>query len=435
MKYDKPVNDGYAATVVAIRSIAPLANCENVVSTTIFGYTAIVGKDTKVGDVGIVFPAETQLSDDYCKNNSLYRHGDLNADPTKKGYLEDSRRVRSIKFRGNTSSCLFMPLESLAYLGMDPRDFEVGDTFDKIRDQEICKKYEVLVSGRMKGLSNLPKRPTRVEQKHIPEHVDTLQWLRHLDKVDPEDEVTVTAKWHGTSIRAGHTIVKRKLSVSEKVAKFLGLKVQEWEFAYVFGSRKVIKDPNSPTQKHYYEASDGVDLWNLEGKKLDGLLPKNCVIYGEILGYTPTGKAIQEGYTYGFAEKTCGLYIYRVTFVNEDGNQVDLSYDQLRLFCRERGLNNVVEIWRGKAKDFKPEEFLDKRFRIDLGLTQCLPLSDDKTVDEGVVLRIEGVIPRFFKVKSPDFYEWETEQLDKNVADMEYVGCEGSDGQCNSSVL
>lgn len=96
MKIDKPINSNYAATVFAIKNIIPLDNCDNVVATTIFGFQAIVSKNTKIGDIGIAFSAETQLSDEYCYENNLYRHNDKNRDESQKGYIERySTRHRS----------------------------------------------------------------------------------------------------------------------------------------------------------------------------------------------------------------------------------------------------------------------------------------------------------------------------------------------------
>lgn len=60
MKIDKPQNSNYCAIVVELKNIIPFASCENVVGTSIFGMTAVIGKEHKVGDIGIVFPAETQ---------------------------------------------------------------------------------------------------------------------------------------------------------------------------------------------------------------------------------------------------------------------------------------------------------------------------------------------------------------------------------------
>jgi len=65
MKLLEPENSNYAAQVVEIKSLTDLAGCDNVVGTPLLGFQAIVGKDTEQGDLGIVFTAETQLSEEY----------------------------------------------------------------------------------------------------------------------------------------------------------------------------------------------------------------------------------------------------------------------------------------------------------------------------------------------------------------------------------
>src|SRR4051812_30922698 len=170
MKIDKPENSNYCATVVEIKNVIALENCDNVQATSVFGFQAIIGKDVKVGDVGIFFPTETQLSDAYCYRNNLYRHADKNADESKKGYVEDNRRVRAIKFRGNTSNGFFMPLESLEFTGINPSLLSVGDEFDKLNGEEICKKYVVERRISNKGQTAQEKKFNRVDIKHMPEH-------------------------------------------------------------------------------------------------------------------------------------------------------------------------------------------------------------------------------------------------------------------------
>jgi len=84
MRLVKPVNENYCATIVKIKNIIPLQGCDNVVATTIFGYQAIVGKNTEIGTLGVVFTAETQLSEEYCRENNLFRRAGENKDPTEK---------------------------------------------------------------------------------------------------------------------------------------------------------------------------------------------------------------------------------------------------------------------------------------------------------------------------------------------------------------
>jgi hypothetical protein len=63
------------------------------------GLQALVSKDYKEGDLYVIFPAEVQLSHEFCSNNNLYRHSELNANPEAKGYIEDNRRVKAVKLR------------------------------------------------------------------------------------------------------------------------------------------------------------------------------------------------------------------------------------------------------------------------------------------------------------------------------------------------
>lgn len=220
---------------------------------------------------------------------------------------------------------------------------------------------------------------------------------------------------HNSSVRIFNTIRNRQLSLLERIAKKLGVKVETTEYGPIFGSRRVIKnDPNAGTG--YF--SD--DIWSETGQKVVDTLPAGYGVYGEIVGWTPSGKPVQPKYTYGLPERTSDLYVYRVTTINSQGVELDLGWDQLVEFCAARGLKTVPVVWRGKSKDFDVNDWMDKRYR-DSGFLNCLPLSDPKTVDEGVVVRKDGITPVLLKAKSPAFLQFETKQLDKGEVDMESV--------------
>lgn len=415
MKLEEPENANYAAVVVQIRAITPLDNCDNVVGTPLLGFQAIVGKDTRLGDLGIVFPAESQVSEEYARLNNLHRHANLNQDENAKGYLEDNRRVKALKFRGHRSDCLFMPLSSLGYTGADVTQLRPGDTFDKLNGHDICRKYVIKrpALSRARTHAVRDKVFVRTDEKFLPRHPETGNFFRNRDAIDPHQMVTVTQKLHGTSVRVGNTIVRRKLRLRERVAAALGVKVQRTEFDMVYGSRKVIKDVNNPYQPHFY----GFDIWSEEGKRLDGLVPENYIIYGELIGWTKDCQPIQKDYTYQVPEGTCELYVYRVAFVNGQGRITDLSWDQVKEFCAEFGLKHVPELWRGPLGDFVPEDFLDKKFRADLNVG--VPLAKGSPCDEGVCVRAEGLTPYILKAKSPKFLQHETKELDEGVLDLE----------------
>lgn len=418
-KIAPPANPNYAVTVVAIQTLNPLDGCDNVSGSVFFGYQAIISKDHAPGELGVFFPAEVQLSEEFVRVNNLFRKPEQNADPTQKGYIEDNRRVKAMKFRGHRSDGFWLPLSALNYTGVT--DLEVGDTFDTLNGHEICRKYFV-ETNRPRGNPRVEKnkKKSRVDKIFFPLHHDTDQYFRNRDVISPDRFITVTQKVHGTSIRVAHTLVTRELSWLERLAKRFGVAVKETEYAMIYGSRRVTKDVNNKDQRHFYAADeDGLDLWSREGKKLDGILPEGYILYGELLGWTPGGEPIQQGYTYKIPRGTAELYVYRVAQINPRGIQVDLTWDQVVEFCRDHGLKAVPELWRGSHADFVAEDWLDKRYR-DEGYQQALPLDQGKgIVDEGVVVRVDGLTPYCLKSKSPLFFRHESKLLDADVIDLE----------------
>lgn len=132
----------YAAEVIEVKSINVLQGLDNLVGITAGGQQALVPKTTRVGDVLVVFPAESRLSHEFASANNLYRHSELNADPLQTGYLEDNRRVRAIRLRGEKSTALALTLDSLSGFADEPP--AVGTIFDTIDGVVISEKYELL---------------------------------------------------------------------------------------------------------------------------------------------------------------------------------------------------------------------------------------------------------------------------------------------------
>lgn len=414
MKFDAPINPNYAATIVRVNHINVLPNCDNVVGVPVFGYQAIVSNDVKVGDLAVFFAAESQLSKQYANENNLHRHSYLNSDLEQTGYLEDSRRVKSLKFRGHQSDSLLMPLESLSYLGIKLADLQPGDTFDTINGQEICAKYLVKQPGIPRIDKNAKKKFVRVESKFMPEHYDTDNYWRNKDAIPEHVEVVVTQKLHGTSIRIGNTVVRRELGWRDRLAKRFGVKVAETGYDHVYGSRKVIKDVNNPNQNHFYTH----DLWSEVGSRFDDLVPENFILYGEVVGWTKDGSPIQKDYTYSQSPGTSELYVYRVAVITNQGRVIDLSWDAVKNFCNESGLLHVPELWRGPHTLFTAEDWIDRKL-ADTHPQAVVLSPGKKLVDEGVVVRAEGKAPYLLKAKSPIFLQHESKMLDEEAVDLE----------------
>lgn len=424
MKLKKPLNLNYCATVVEIKNIIELDNCDNVVHTNIMGNLVITSKDTQVGDVGLYFPIETQLSDEYCKVNNLYRHSDKNSDPDKKGYMEDNRRIRCVKFRGHESQGLFMPISSIAEFLDKGDNLVLGDEFDELNTHSICNKY--VVKERNSNNSNRQaKKPkeSKIVDNQFRFHEDTSMLYKNLDKINPDNYIHISYKLHGTSGISSKVLCKKKLSLWNKIGQFLGFNIVNTQYDYIYSSRKVVKNPElNPNANHFYDE----DIWGLANERLKEYLVNGLTLYYEIVGYLPNGSAIQKDYDYGCNEKEFETYIYRITYTNSEGKVFEFSPRQVQSWCKSNGLKAVPELFYGTVLEFcevklgtafSEEEFLDgiKRLYNDKDCYMC----KSKVPEEGAVVRIDKIRFEAYKAKSARFYERETKLLDKGEVDIE----------------
>ncbi|SKL37052.1 RNA ligase [Mycobacteroides abscessus subsp. massiliense] len=431
---EPPDNANYAATIVQIPAPLSVVGLDNLVAVPLFGYQALTQKaGTKAGDLRVLFTAETQLDAEYARENNLFREATLNKDANETGYLEMNARIRAIRLRKNTSNALLMPLESLAYTGIDVRTLTVGDTFDTLNGHTICRKYEVPTKPGA-GARTTPKIRQRVDQKLFPMHLDTEHLFRNLQVFREPKHVIVTQKLHGTSWRGGRVLAQRDKSWLERVVvnKWLRIPTPETKYEDVFGSRRVIKGRSD--NNHFYDS----DLWTQFGKKIQGRIPENFIVYGELVGWADTHSPIQKGYTYNVKPGEFELYVYRVATVNGQGVIADLSWQGVKDFAASIGVKVVPTLMEGKVhlRDKVDDEdlielytdmFLDVNYAAENANAEFgqsypdapVPLSNPTSVDEGVCVRIEGQVPRIYKAKSPLFFEHETKALDRGELDME----------------
>ena len=138
--------------VVKVENLRKHNNANKLQIATFFGSDTIVDMSVKVGDIGVYFPVDLQLSDEYCTHNNLVRRKDENGNNTG-GFLDpEKRNIKAIKLRGEKSDGLYMPLKSFAYcwdLDLEdiPEECEitvplgVGDRVTVLNGHDICKKY------------------------------------------------------------------------------------------------------------------------------------------------------------------------------------------------------------------------------------------------------------------------------------------------------
>lgn len=421
-------SENYQCQVIKLPNKIPIKGLDNLVEVNHQGNSCLVSKDSNPDELYLFFPCESQISDDFLKVNNLYRHSELNKDKAEKGFFEDNRRVKAIKFKGVISSGFVIPLTSLKPL-LDIDKFKVGDEFNSINDNELCRKY-IKPADRTKGahLGNSPRVKDTIDSKFIPEHPDTSQLMKNIHKLNLDDTIAVTYKLHGTSARYYNTLVSRELSLKDKIARFFGVKIQEKEYKTVCASRRVVKSIGFKEQgnkQHYFQS----DLWSQVGEELfKDNLNQGEAVYCEIIGKTYSGEEIQGGYSYGFEKPK--VYIYRISNINPQGIEVDLSYEQMKLRAEQLGIETCPELFYGTLEYFlnyycyighendSIEDQLNKIFYEDL--LEKPSILDSKVVEEGFCVRKDTCNkPEIYKVKSKQFLLHEGKQLDKEVKDME----------------
>ena len=374
----------YCGYVVKVEQLRKHSNADRLQIATFFGNDTIVGLDVHIGDMGVYFPVDGQLSERYCAVNDLVRRKDENGKPCG-GYLDpDKRNIKALKLRGEKSDGLYMPLVSFADF-CKISDLHVGDTITVLNGVEICRKYIPNVShgAYHKGSGASHKAKLNIAPTFY-EHVDTAQLAYSLDAFKPGDLVQLTLKMHGTSGRTGYLpLIHIKKTWFDKLFHRPGKEYKE--YGYVTGTRRVVLGEN----RHggFYDSDD---FRYAMAAKFEGKLHKGEVVYYEIVGFQgPNGAPImsqvanskvkdpeftkQYGstttFSYGCAPDSyyepdkydtgawapcCEVYVYRMTMVNEDGDVVEYSPDQIYERCEQMGVKHVPEFTRFFVPDHVP---------------------------------------------------------------------------------
>lgn len=428
--------------VVKVDKLRPHGNADRLQIATFFGNDTCVGLNTVLGEIGIYFPTDLQLSVEYCDANNLVRKKDENGNNIG-GYMDpDKRNVTAVRLRGERSDGLYMPLSSLVFTGVNLDDVNVGDTIDIVNGVEICRKYIPRGNKRRGGGQS---DGNRTRKKKVPvaplfaEHADTEQLAYNLAAFKPGDQIEVTLKMHGTSGRTGYLPVLKgyKRSFWDWLLRRDGQPI--YDYGYVSGTRRTVLE-------NYEGGFYGDNTFREQHSKIfEGKLHKNETVYYEICGFTNTGTPImgsgkvpkeaqsQYGETMIFSygceptgKKTLygrdeeGLfsikeeapqsvmYVYRMTLTTEEGYTIDYTPDYMRYRCEQMGVNAVPVFWAGYIPEHpgtKDDDTITAGEWIKNKAEQYYDGPDPigKThVREGVVVRIVNR-PKFCAYKYKNF--------------------------------
>lgn len=403
----------YSGYITRLKNVHKHPNADRLLLAECFGNQVIVSTDYTEGQLGVYFPSDGQLCQEYCEINNLLRKKDENGNNIG-GYMDERRRVTAVKLRGEKSDGLFMPLTSLANF-TTVSDLKEGDTITVLNGVEICKKYiPPRKSGSWHGTGKSGKAKANFAPTFV-EHVDTEQLAYHLNDFRAGDVVELTLKMHGTSARTGYLplIVGYKDSfgcmagnairnISARLRKKPTLNPYHdgeaiYEYGYVTGTRRVVLD----------DAHDGGFYSDNQfrhemAKKFEGKLHKGETVYYEIVGFVdantpimsscdnkkikdkefmkqygdttvfsygcdPQGRWEEVRYSVppdepaddGIIPPKCEVYVYRMTMSNDEGDVVEMSPEQMRLRCDQMGVKYVPVF----------EKFMIPEFEENYGVT------------------------------------------------------------------
>lgn len=372
----------YTGFITRLKNVHKHSNADRLQIGECFGNSVIVSLDYHDGQLGVYFPVDGQLSEEFCNVNDLVRRKDENGNYCG-GYLDpEKRNIKALKLRGEKSDGLFLPLTCLANF-TTVSELKEGDTIDILNGVEICKKY---IPKRKVGTWHGGKKSGKAKVNFAPtfyEHVDTEQLAYNLDKFKAGDVVELTLKMHGTSGRTGYLpLVKRKKrTLWQKIMRRPGTKYTE--YGYVTGTRRVVLD-DKHDGGYYTDNQFRVEM----AKKFEGKLHKGETVYYEIVGFvnesTPIMASVKNSkikdkeFSKQYGEETvfsygcdpngeweetrdiafvdgitdtataeviyppkCDVYVYRMTMSNDEGDVVEMSPEQMRYRCDQMGVKCV----------------------------------------------------------------------------------------------
>lgn len=439
--------------IVKVKELRAHPNADKLYIATFFGNDTCVSIDTQVGDIGVYFPCDLQLSLEFCIANHLCRKlPDGTADT---GYMEvDKRNITAIRLRGERSDGLYLPISCFNYCYNDDASayLKVGDIINKVNGHPICNKY----IPRTRKQNNTNGSNVSKTRKHkdpiaplFKEHIDTAQLAYNLNAFKPGDLIEITRKLHGTSARIGYLPVLKgyKRTLWDKITRKDGTPIYQYD--YINGTRRTIICDwdggfygSNEFRKHAFEAikgklHEGEEIF----MELVGFTDDGVPIMGSVSNKKTNDKAFIKQYgdmtTFSYGCDPTGVtapkndfYVYRMTLTTHDGYTVEYSPEYTRYRCEQMGVKFVPVEWRGYIPDHPASETDDTITAGEWIMNKAEQYYDGpepidpRHVREGVVVRLVDK-PSFtaYKIKNFSFKlisgiaVAETNPVDETVAE------------------
>lgn len=494
-EYSKTYNSAYVARVVKIKEVIPIKGSKKLSTTMVCGYPVIVSNNVKPGDIMIFVPAGCAINKDFLSANNLYtfslyklnsnhlevdkyiekynietnvKEKDKNYKIAKElcGFFEKNGKVKALNLLNYPSQGFLIGFkESILswfpsvninekkyvntvfdIVTVDNEDFVFCEKFvpkhEKIKKENIEKNVKKQIDLTSKLNKKILLFNNMIDGQ-FSFHTKPAMLNTNIKKLSPESIVQISSKWHGASWIVGKVLCRKNLTITDKIKKFFGLKVNSIVYDSVYASSSSIKKPeiNQKTNSFYNK-----NIWKSVNDIIYPYLDNGMIAYGEVVGYLPKSpKMIQKSYDYGCYMGEFKIIIYRLVKVDEDGNQTEFSSQEIKEWCEEKLKCNfdfsypmsyvpftpVYELYYGKLGELYPdlpidenwhENLLkrmmnDKKFYMEENCHYCF----NKVPTEGIVVRVENGNNKIecYKLKCQKFILHEEKLYAKGEIDIE----------------
>jgi len=353
----------YVAKINEVRAIEGADNIELVIAG---GWNAITKKgEFREGSLTVIATTDAVIPEKLSESMGVAN------------YLRKGTRVRTVKLRGVYSECLIIPVTYIkAKSIVEGKDLmeELG-----ITKYEPPVKQVQLASGRkIKWRDN--------QNFHVYYKFPNLKNVTGM--FTQEDGVQITRKIHGTNARYG-IVKKSKLTLWDRVKKFLRI-ADEWiDYEYIYGSHNCEKGSDSQgfystdvwrTIAEKYDIKE--KLWNYVKLYNPKIMGEGFILYGEIYG-----AGIQKNYEYGLTD------IQFAGFDTKENGEYQSTWRTKLCIEAILKLPHVEVLYNGKWSQEVQDIFVFNNF-----------IEGTKVPHEGIVIKhISGERNKVAKVINPDY--------------------------------
>ena len=381
------------------------------------------------------------------------------------GFFNKTGRVRAIRLGGINSMGYLFSIDELAKWCPEVKDVYlpdlVGEDFDTVNGIEFIKAYVPFVpqrSNKGDGKSIDRKRNKKIEKfdrmikGEFSFHYSSDPLPKCINRIKPNDMVSISVKCHGTSFSCGKLHVKTPIKLPihkllwnkfvDITGLFKKLRITDYivEYGNVTSSRTVIK--NQYINKEVSEGYYGVDIWSEYGNFIYPYLDEGMTVYGEIFGYlSGSDKMIQKNYDYGCEQGKNKLMPYRITTTNDNGTKHEWNVTEVKEWTEKLikehpeladRIHVIDLLYHGTLANLYPHLSLTDHWHenvleemrndvVHFGMEKQEPLCTNHNVPrEGICVRIDNdEINENFKLKCQHFFDMERKAIDAGEVDIE----------------